>query len=108
MLEAQHRYRVTEADGGQAGIDLVHQRIPDIVILDLMMPEVDGFAVLEDLKREPDTRNIPVIVITAKELTEEEHRQLSGQVEVLLRKGLFTEQELLDDLGKSLSRIEPH
>ena len=43
-----------------------------------------------------------------RELTEEEQRQLSGQVEVLLRKGLFTEQELLDDLGKSLSRIEPH
>lgn len=108
MLEAQRRYRVIEADGGRAGIDLVHQRKPDIVILDLMMPVVDGFAVLEDLKREPDTRNIPVIVITAKELTEEEQQQLSGQVEVLLRKGLFTEQELLEDLGKALSRIESH
>jgi GAF domain-containing protein/DNA-binding LacI/PurR family transcriptional regulator/DNA-binding response OmpR family regulator len=106
LLEAQHRYRVTGADGGQAGIDLVHKRKPDIVILDLMMPEVDGFAVLEELKREPDTRNIPVVVITAKELTEEEHQQLNGQVEVLLRKGLFTEQELLEDLGKALSRIE--
>ena len=66
----------------------------------------DGFAVLEDLKREPDTRNIPVIVITAKDLSEEEQQQLEGQVEVLLRKGLFTEQELLDDLGTALSRIE--
>ncbi len=106
LLEAQHRYRVTGADGGQAGIDMVHKRKPDIVILDLMMPEVDGFAVLEDLKREPDTRNIPVVVITAKELTVEEQQQLNGQVEVLLRKGLFTEQELLEDLGKALSRIE--
>jgi len=106
MLEAQHRYRVTEADGGQAGIDLVHERKPDIVILDLMMPEVDGFAVLEDLKRESDTRDIPVVVITAKELTEEEQQRLNGQVEVLLRKGLFTEQELLEDLGKALISIE--
>jgi threonine synthase len=96
---------VIEADGGQAGIDLVHRRKPDVVILDLMMPGVDGFAVLEDLKREPDTRNIPVIVITAKDLSEEEQQQLEGQVEVLLRKGLFTEQELLDDLGTALSRI---
>ena len=104
-LEAQRHYRVIEADGGQAGIDLVHRRKPDVVILDLMMPEVDGFAVLEDLKREPDTRNIPVIVITAKDLSEEEQQQLEGQVEVLLRKGLFTEQELLDDLGTALSRI---
>ena len=71
-----------------------------------MMPEVDGFAVLEDLKREPHTRDIPVIVITAKDLTEEEQQQLEGQVEVLLRKGLFTEQELLDDLATALSQIE--
>jgi signal transduction histidine kinase/CheY-like chemotaxis protein len=106
MLEAQHRYQVIEADGGQAGIDLVHQRKPHIIILDLMMPRVDGFAVLEALKREPDTRDIPVLVITAKELTEEEQQQLSGHVEVLLRKGLFSEQELLDDLGNALSRIE--
>jgi CheY-like chemotaxis protein/anti-sigma regulatory factor (Ser/Thr protein kinase) len=105
-LEAQRHYCVIEADGGQAGINLVHRRKPDVVILDLMMPEVDGFAVLEDLKREPDTRNIPVIVITAKDLSEEEQQQLEGQVEVLLRKGLFTEQELLDDLGTALSRIE--
>ena len=106
ILEAQHRYRVIEADGGQVGIDLVHQRKPDIIILDLMMPEVDGFAVLEDVKRDPDTRDIPVIVITAKELTEGEQQQLTGQVEVLLRKGLFTEHELLEDLGRALERIE--
>ncbi|MEJ2556664.1 MAG: GAF domain-containing protein [Anaerolineae bacterium] len=106
ILEAQHGYRVIEAGGGQSGIDLVRQRKPDIIILDLMMPEVDGFAVLEALKREPETRSIPVIVITAKSLTEEERQSLSGQVEVLLRKGLFTEHELLEDLGKALSRVE--
>ncbi len=108
ILEAQHGYRVIEAGGGQNGIELVHQRKPDIIILDLMMPEVDGFAVLEALKRGPETRSIPVIVITAKELTEDERRRLSGQVEVLLRKGLFTEHELLEDLGKALSRVESH
>jgi signal transduction histidine kinase/CheY-like chemotaxis protein len=106
ILEAQHRYQVTGADGGQAGIDLVRQHQPDVIILDLMMPEVDGFAVLEVLKGQPETRNIPIIVITAKQLTEEEHRRLNGQVEVLLRKGLFTEHELLDDLSKALNRIK--
>jgi CheY-like chemotaxis protein len=106
MLEAQHRFQVIEADGGQTGIDLVHQHKPHVIILDLMMPDVDGFAVLEALKREPDTRDIPVLVITAKELTENEQQQLNGHVEVLLRKGLFSEQELLDDLGNALSRIE--
>jgi PAS domain S-box-containing protein len=105
ILEAQHGFRVIEASGGQVGIDLVHQRKPDIVILDLMMPEVDGFAVLEMLKREPNTRDIPVIVITAKVLSEEERQLLLGQVEVLLHKGLFTESELLEDLKKALDRI---
>jgi CheY-like chemotaxis protein len=105
ILEAQHGFRVIEASGGQAGIDLVRQQRPDIVILDLMMPEVDGFAVLEMLKREPNTRDIPVIVITAKVLSEEERQLLLGQVEVLLHKGLFTESELLEDLKKALERI---
>jgi CheY-like chemotaxis protein len=106
ILEAQPRYRVIEADGGQNGVDLVRQRKPDMIILDLMMPEVDGFAVLEALKGEPDTRDIPVIVVTAQELTDEERQQLMGQVEVLLHKGLFTEHELLEDLGRVLSRME--
>jgi threonine synthase len=106
ILEAQHCYQVTGADGGQAGIDLVRQHQPDVIILDLMMPEVDGFAVLEALKGQPETRNLPIIVITAKQLTEEEHQRLNGQVEVLLRKGLFTEHELLDDLSKALNRIK--
>jgi signal transduction histidine kinase/CheY-like chemotaxis protein len=106
ILEAQHRYRVIEADGGRNGIDLVHRRKPDIIILDLMMPEVDGFAVLAAIKRDPTTRNIPVIVITAKELTEQDQVKLMGQVEVLLQKGLFTEHELLEDLKEALSHIQ--
>jgi len=106
ILEGQHGYRVIEASGGKAGIDLVIQRQPDIIILDLMMPEVDGFAVLEAIKREPETRTIPVIVVTAKELTEEERQRIDGQVEVLLRKGLFTEHELLEGVAKALDRVE--
>jgi CheY-like chemotaxis protein len=106
ILEGQHGYRVIEASGGKAGIDLVIQRQPDIIILDLMMPEVDGFAVLEAIKREPETRTIPVIVVTAKELTEEERQRIDSQVEVLLRKGLFTEHELLEGVAKALGRVE--
>jgi signal transduction histidine kinase/response regulator RpfG family c-di-GMP phosphodiesterase/putative methionine-R-sulfoxide reductase with GAF domain len=106
ILEAQPQYRLIEAYDGQSGINLVRKSKPDLIILDLMMPEIDGFAVLETLKREPDTRDIPVIVVTAKVLTEEERHRLLGQVEALLRKGLFSERELLEDLHKALSRIE--
>jgi signal transduction histidine kinase/DNA-binding response OmpR family regulator len=106
ILEAQPQYRLFEAYDGQSGINLVRKSKPDLIILDLMMPEIDGFAVLETLKREPDTRDIPVIVVTAKVLTEEERHRLLGQVEALLRKGIFSEHELLEDLHKALSRIE--
>jgi CheY-like chemotaxis protein/anti-sigma regulatory factor (Ser/Thr protein kinase) len=108
VLEAQGDYRVIEASGGRSGIDLVRRRRPDVIILDLMMPDLDGFGVLEALKREPETRTIPVIVVTAKELSEEERRRLNGQVEVLLRKGLFTERELLEDVREVLKRVQAH
>jgi CheY-like chemotaxis protein/anti-sigma regulatory factor (Ser/Thr protein kinase) len=106
ILEAQPRYRVVEAHDGETGIGLVHRRRPDLLILDLMMPGVDGFAVLEALKQEPHTRNIPVIVITARVLAEEERQRLTGQVETLLQKGLFTERELMEDLTKALDRMD--
>jgi signal transduction histidine kinase/DNA-binding response OmpR family regulator/putative methionine-R-sulfoxide reductase with GAF domain len=108
ILEAQGDYRISEANGGRAGIEMVHRRPPDVIILDLMMPDVDGFGVLEALKREPETRVIPVIVVTAKQLTEEDRKRLNGQVEVLLNKGLFTERELLEDVKVALAKVQSH
>jgi len=108
ILEAQGDYRINEANGGRAGIEMVRRRPPDVIILDLMMPDVDGFGVLEALKREPETRAIPVIVVTAKQLTEEDRKRLNGQVEVLLSKGLFTERELLEDVKVALQKVQSH
>ena len=87
---------------------MVRRRPPDVIILDLMMPDVDGFGVLEALKREPETRAIPVIVVTAKQLTEDDRKRLNGQVEVLLSKGLFTERELLEDVKVALQKVQSH
>ncbi len=108
ILEAQGDYRINEANGGRAGIEMVRRRPPDVIILDLMMPDVDGFGVLEALKREPETRAIPVIVVTAKQLTDEDRKRLNGQVEVLLSKGLFTERELLEDVKVALQKVQSH
>jgi signal transduction histidine kinase/DNA-binding response OmpR family regulator/putative methionine-R-sulfoxide reductase with GAF domain len=108
ILEAQGDYHISEANGGLAGIEMVRRRPPDVIILDLMMPDVDGFGVLEALKREPETRVIPVIVVTAKQLTEEDRKRLNGQVEVLLSKGLFTERELLEDVKVALKKVQSH
>jgi CheY-like chemotaxis protein len=70
-----------------------------------MMPEMDGFKVVEALKDSDKTRSIPIIIVSAKELSPIEQQLLTGQVEVLLRKGIFTENELLEDVSQALKRI---
>ena len=61
--------------------------------------------IIEKLKSKEATRSIPIIIVSAQELTQEEQTRLTGQVEVLLRKGIFTENELLEDISQALDRI---
>jgi threonine synthase len=68
------------------------------VILDLMMPGVDGFAVMDALRARPETANIPVIVSTAKELTPQEKNLLNGQIQALMQKGDFLNDEFLEEV----------
>jgi CheY-like chemotaxis protein len=105
ILEAQSHYRIFEANNGRESLELVESVEPDLIILDLTMPEMDGFMVVEALKDNEKTRSIPIIIVSAKELTPAEHLALTGQVEVLLRKGIFTENELLEDVSQALKRI---
>jgi threonine synthase len=103
ILQAQGAYQIYEAEDGRAGLELVRSQHPDLVILDLMMPEVDGFAVLDALRADEATRDIPVIVVTAKALTPEERDKLTGQIETLLQKGSFMDDELLADVIDALT-----
>jgi len=105
MVESQEGYEVVEAAGGQEAISLVKQVQPHVIILDLMMPEMDGFAVLESVKADKTTRSIPIIVVTAKDLTQEERNFLNRRVEALLKKGIFEQEELLADVAAVLERI---
>ena len=102
---AREPYHVIEANGGLEGVEIIQKRPPDLVVLDLMMPEMDGFAVLESLKSDQTTRKIPIIIVTAKDLTAKESAQINGQVAALFRKGLFKEDELLHDLNLALFRV---
>jgi CheY-like chemotaxis protein/anti-sigma regulatory factor (Ser/Thr protein kinase) len=102
---AGERYQVIEAGGGLEGIAAIRQAQPDLVVLDLMMPDMDGIAVLESLKRDTELRQIPIIIVTAKELTPQERDQINGQVAALFQKGLFDEDELLQDLNQALRRV---
>lgn len=66
LILTQRGYEVRGAEGGREGLEIIRGEHPDLVLLDLMMPEMDGWEVYQQMKADPETRNIPVIVITAK------------------------------------------
>jgi threonine synthase len=103
ILQSQGDFEIFEATNGREALELIAREVPDLVILDLMMPEVDGFAVLDSLRSQPETANIPVIVATAKELTVDEKSRLQGQIQSLMLKGDFLNDEFLDEV-RSLIR----
>ncbi len=95
-------YQVLTASGGQQGIDLAAKHAPDLIILDLMMPEVSGFEVVQRLRQEARTKDIPVLIYTAKELSEEDHRELRDRVQSITSKS--GKQDLLRELDR-LARL---
>ncbi len=101
ILQSQGEYTFFEAANGRETLELVDQEHPDLLILDLMMPEMDGFTVLDILKNNPETAEIPVIVSTAKELTPDEKNRLQGQIQALMQKGGFMSDDLFEEV-KSL------
>jgi CheY-like chemotaxis protein len=89
---------VQEAENGQVALEQISQSRPALILLDLMMPEMDGFEFMLRLRQQTDTQAIPVVVITAKNLTSEEQERLNSSVEKILRKGYYTQTELLAEV----------
>jgi threonine synthase len=98
ILQSQGNYTLYEATNGQEAVALARRERPNLIILDLMMPEMDGFSVINELERDPDTAEIPIIVVTAKELSPAEKDQLRGHIQSLMQKGDFLSDELLDEV----------
>jgi len=94
------------AEDGAACLELLKKQVPDVLVLDLMMPEPDGFAVLERIRGNPDTRDLPVIVVTAKDLTEEDRNKLSGNVFSVLEKTDAKSTTLLSEIKRILVDLE--
>jgi CheY-like chemotaxis protein len=86
QLEAEG-WEVTEAANGRVALDQLAGGLPGVILLDLIMPEMDGFEFLDRLRERPDARLVPVIVVTAKELTRDERDRLNGHVSRILQKG---------------------
>jgi threonine synthase len=98
ILQAQGNYTIFEAVNGLEAIQVAKTKLPDLIILDLMMPELDGFSVLDALKEDAETASIPVIVVTAKELTTMEKERLHGRIHSLMQKGEFMNDDLIEEI----------
>ncbi|MEA3351535.1 MAG: pyridoxal-phosphate dependent enzyme [Chloroflexota bacterium] len=102
ILQSQGEYTIYEATNGGEAIALAKKEHPDVMILDLMMPEVDGFAVLDALKADKETASIAIIVVTAKALTSDEQKRLRGRIHSLMQKGEFLDDELVGEIDSLL------
>ena len=102
ILESKERHEILLAHDGAEGLRLIREHKPDLVVTDLMMPEVDGFAVIEQVKSDPELSTIPIVVVSAKELSVSEREYLSGQIDMILQKGSFIDEQFVDQLVKAL------
>ncbi|MBN1966136.1 MAG: pyridoxal-phosphate dependent enzyme, partial [Anaerolineae bacterium] len=102
LLQANKNYRVFEVNNPLDGLDLVRQRKPDLVVLDLTMPDMDGFTVLEAFKGDSEIAHIPIVVVSAKTLTPADRARLEGRAESLWQKGSFNTRELVEHVVQTL------
>ncbi|HEV7861512.1 MAG TPA: response regulator, partial [Acidimicrobiia bacterium] len=102
MLEREG-FSVAEAADGRAGLERLAEHLPSLILLDLLMPEMNGFEFLTELQARPEWRSIPVVVVTAKDLTAEEHARLSGRVAEVLRKGAYSRERLLSEVRQRVA-----
>ena len=91
-------WRVIEAATGRDALRRVAEDRPELIILDLMLPEMDGFEVAEELRRNPSWHSIPIVVVTAMDLTEQDRQRLNGYVQRVLQKGAHTRDELVTEI----------
>jgi CheY-like chemotaxis protein len=97
-------YQVSTAISGAQGIDAAHAEHPDVILLDLLMPGISGFDVVEALKDDTTTALIPIIILTSKILTDEDRVRLNGHVEKILEKVNFRHETLLTEVRRALRK----
>jgi len=94
---------VVEACDGHQAMELIADRRPDLILLDLLLPQVDGFELIDQVRREKGWRDIPIVVVTGVELDSEARHRLEGQVEQVLGKGFLDRRELLRHISELIA-----
>jgi CheY-like chemotaxis protein len=100
----ESEFVLASAEDGEAGLQAIQARRPDVILLDLMMPKLDGFGVIERLRADPELRNIPIIVISAKDLTEGESNTLKVSVAFVMKKQGFNSDLLMQEINSVIAR----
>ena len=98
-------WKVREAGNGRVALEMMQRERPRLILLDLMMPEMDGFEFADRVRRHPEWGSIPIVVVTAHDLTDEERRRLSGYVETILQKAGDSHETLLRQVSDRLSDL---
>jgi CheY-like chemotaxis protein len=107
-LMRKEGWSVIEADNGQAALARVAETVPNLILLDLMLPVMDGFAFVRELRKNPRCQATPVLVISAKELSRDERLQLSASVHKVIEKGTYSRDDLLREIRARVATQVPN
>ncbi len=97
--------QLMEAENGRDALRVIEESSPNLILLDLMMPEMDGFEVVDRLRHDERWQSIPIVVVTAKDLTNEDRARLNGYVEQVIQKGSYTQEQILEEVR---TRVAAH
>ena len=100
-------FTIIKANGGREGLQLAREYVPDLIVLDLLMPDLDGFQVIDELKHDPVVGTTPILVLTNKTLSREEKERLNGQIADLKQKATFSRTEFVAHIHSLLKLGEP-
>ena len=105
ILKQHGQFNAILAEGGRKGWEAINNNAPDAIILDIFMPDMDGFTILEKLREDSSLRDIPVLVVSGGGLTNEQQKQLTDYGQRLITKGSLKEGDLISSIEEALRRI---
>jgi threonine synthase len=98
LLGSRKAYRIFHAQDGLEGLEQSRSLRPDLIVADLMMPKLDGFGLVEELRRDPRTSGIPIVVVSAKDISAEERDRLNGHIQAVYQKGALHARKFVDQV----------